>query len=382
MDAEWSPVATAAQTTLDNLDAVMLEVRTAIRENVPGYSAVTDEQLSEASTRNIQSILQALRDRRRLSEQDLQDFAATVEARARSGVPLDEYLLAVATAEAVMWDLLWQRAGDVPEARRLEAFAIRFANMNAITRTTAAAHRRIEITSAREDQERRAFSLRALLQEGVAPHEAPQHLVRLGLATDRAYYVVRARGRDLASSELMPREVAGEQHRPPHAAFGLWGDDTVGLLLGRPAPGAGITVGVAGPASMAELAAAYAQASAAFDTAWALGLSGAYDQRALGVRAAVQALPDVGEALRQRYVTPLTDSGNLGDELLATVRTFLETGSRREAAAAALHLHTNTVGYRLRRFHELTGADLSDLTTLAELAWLFIDMDLRPQEAS
>ena len=216
------------------------------------------------------------------------------------------------------------------------------------------------------------------MQEDLTLHDASTHLVRLGLPADVPYYVVRARSRHRIDSELTPRAVAGGHDGPPDAALGLWGDDTVGLLRVRPTPTMGLTIGVAGPVHVAELTRAYQQASAAFVTAWSLGLLGVYDQRALGLRAAVQAMPEVGDALRERYVAPLATSGALGDELLATVRTYLESGSKREGAAAVLHLHHNTVGYRLRRFHELTGADLSDLTTLAELAWLFTDLDLRP----
>jgi DNA-binding PucR family transcriptional regulator len=42
-------------------------------------------------------------------------------------------------------------------------------------------------------------------------------------------------------------------------------------------------------------------------------------------------------------------------------------------------MHVNTVGYRISRFVELTGADLTDLPTLAELWWLFTDLDLHTE---
>jgi DNA-binding PucR family transcriptional regulator len=129
---------------------------------------------------------------------------------------------------------------------------------------------------------------------------------------------------------------------------------------------------------MDHLARAYDDASLALATALALGVPGLFDLADLGLRAAVQASPEVGKRLREKYLSPLRASGTLGDELLSTIRVFLETGSRREATATQLHLHFNTVGYRLSRFTELTGADLSDLTTLTELWWLFTDLDLRP----
>ncbi|MBV2156032.1 CdaR family transcriptional regulator [Kitasatospora sp. SUK 42] len=50
---------------------------------------------------------------------------------------------------------------------------------------------------------------------------------------------------------------------------------------------------------------------------------------------------------------PLTDGG----ELLTTLRTHLAGGLNRRHTASALHLHPNTVDYRLRRIAVLTGLD-------------------------
>ncbi|MCU1594182.1 MAG: hypothetical protein JWO12_1574 [Frankiales bacterium] len=378
-DEEWQPVAAAAAATLDALDEVIVGVSRAIRESVPEYAYVSDEQLKAATTINVTAMLLALRDRRHLNAQELEDFSTTVQERARNGVPIDEYLLAVLTAEAEMWEQLWKRAADVPEARRSEAFALRFANVNSVTRITVSAHRRIELVTAREDQERRALALRALLRGGLDPADEREHLAQLGLSPGRPYFVVRARGRGSMTSDQLPRALAKGLDRPPHSAFVLWGEDTVGLLRDHPADVTGLTAGLAGPVSLHQLPKAHSQATSAFETAWALGLDGAYDLPGLGLRAAVQASPEVGEALREKYLSPLSSSGSLGDELLATIRAFLESGSRREATATKLHVHHNTVGYRLNRFSELTEADLSDLTTLAELHWLFVDLDLRPR---
>lgn len=54
-------------------------------------------------------------------------------------------------------------------------------------------------------------------------------------------------------------------------------------------------------------------------------------------------------------------------ELLATLRTYLELGRDRRAAAAALHVHPNTVDYRLRRISELTGLSANRAEDLGDL---------------
>ncbi len=377
-DVDWTQVATAAQRTLDDLPQVVVEVGRVIRDRVPEYALVSEDQLRAATTRNVRDLLQAMRDRRQLTPAELADFTATVEERARNGVPVDEYLRAVTTAEAEMWEQLWQRSDGVSEANRLAAFALRFAIVNSVTRVTVSAHRRIEVASARADQERRAGALRLLLRGDLGPEDAAENLSSLGLSADNVFFVVRGRSREGQDGGRVGSVLAQGKDQAPHAALVLWAEDTVGLMCERPSAPSGLTVGYSGPVPVADLGAAHRRATGAFDTAWALGLEGAYELADLGIRAAVQASPEVGQVLRGRYLVPLEASGSLGQELLSTARTHLESGGKRETTAKRLHLHQNTVGYRLNRFCELTGADLTDLTTLAELHWLFTELDLRP----
>ncbi|MET9247414.1 PucR family transcriptional regulator [Nonomuraea sp. NPDC003709] len=58
-----------------------------------------------------------------------------------------------------------------------------------------------------------------------------------------------------------------------------------------------------------------------------------------------------------------------GSQLLTSVRTWMERDRRTEDAATALHIHPNTLAYRLRRFAELTGRDLTSTAAFAEV-WL------------
>ncbi|MFF8532472.1 PucR family transcriptional regulator [Streptomyces sp. NPDC015532] len=57
--------------------------------------------------------------------------------------------------------------------------------------------------------------------------------------------------------------------------------------------------------------------------------------------------------------------------LLVSARTWMERDRRTETAAAALHIHPNTLAYRLRRFGELSDRDLTSTGALAEV-WLAI----------
>lgn len=56
-------------------------------------------------------------------------------------------------------------------------------------------------------------------------------------------------------------------------------------------------------------------------------------------------------------------------QLVRTVQTWMERDRQNTNAAQALHLHPNTLAYRLRRFEEVSGRDLRSTSDLSEL-WL------------
>ena len=58
-----------------------------------------------------------------------------------------------------------------------------------------------------------------------------------------------------------------------------------------------------------------------------------------------------------------------GAEPVRSLRVFLELNRSRKDAADALHIHEQTLAYRLRRVEQLTGRRLSDTGSLADF-WL------------
>jgi hypothetical protein len=71
--------------------------------------------------------------------------------------------------------------------------------------------------------------------------------------------------------------------------------------------------------------------------------------------------PESLEALRRRALAPLADlRPDVADRLAATLRSWLLHQGRREDVAADLHVHPQTVRYRMTQLRELYGADLAD----------------------
>jgi len=75
-------------------------------------------------------------------------------------------------------------------------------------------------------------------------------------------------------------------------------------------------------------------------------------------------------ALVDNVLRPVIDYDEAhGGDLLPTIRTWLEHDRQTDKAAQALHIHPNTLLYRVRRFEQITGRSLTSTEALAE-TWL------------
>jgi sugar diacid utilization regulator len=79
---------------------------------------------------------------------------------------------------------------------------------------------------------------------------------------------------------------------------------------------------------------------------------------------------DVLDAFRESLLAPMEDYDTThGASLVATLRSFLETGGRWQESADLLHVHVNTLRNRLERVESLTGRRLDSTPDRVDL-WL------------
>lgn len=83
--------------------------------------------------------------------------------------------------------------------------------------------------------------------------------------------------------------------------------------------------------------------------------------------------PRLAARLRARLLEPLAVGERA--ELVRTLRTLLDCRMDRAATSAALHVHRNTLAYRLRRIEEMNGLDLSRPRDVA-YAYVALQQDL------
>jgi len=80
----------------------------------------------------------------------------------------------------------------------------------------------------------------------------------------------------------------------------------------------------------------------------------------LAAETALAAHPAMANTLAEEFLRPLNPMSTFHHELVATALCYLDHGRRIGATAAVLHIHANTVRYRLDRLAELADVDLNE----------------------
>ena len=211
------------------------------------------------------------------------------------------------------------------------------------------AYRETDLSLARTAHAARIEALRDLLNGGPV-----SRIAEAGLDPGRAYHCWVADVTDPSRARAV-EAVLGS----PGGVSGLVDGYLCGVTARLPDPSRlDGTLVVAGAAVAADrLAAEYRLCAAALTSARARGLRGLRTLSSLAVGVAVDAQPGLGELLAAELLARLDPADEFHRLLAGTAYVYLEHGSRADLAAAALHVHPNTVKHRLRRLAELTAFD-------------------------
>lgn len=217
--------------------------------------------------------------------------------------------------------------------------------------------------------------LLAALDEGGDPHAA---LTATGLRGDLRFVVARTEGTASARAiltELLPDALVGPAGELTWAIAednGEWPEDWIATTSASLAgvesllPCRRVLIGISDrtPVSMLRGAKEVARYALAVATERP-GAIEVVPGGEIGMHRLLQAgAPDaLRAALRQRVLGPLlTYDAEQGTDLVHTLRVFLECSGSPTRAARALHVHVNTLRYRIGRASELLDADLTEFT--------------------
>lgn len=377
-----------------DMPTLVKRVLTEVVAQVPAYQQLPVEELSGDITRIIHQTLQGfitvLRTATQPSAQELAFVRESAARRAEEGIPIDMVLTAYHVGVEVVWEALTPevRPDDVDDVMTASSLVLRYLAL--ITPAVAAGYLEQSSSIVGDEQSARHALLSALLEgragdegsgrAGLAP--APGYLVlalavgphpdenvegiddgvvarrklrRIRTALDRS-----SRGQALSSLTVDGGTVLVPMATAQPSTSDWTAVEQLATTL-RTAAGADITVGAAAAEPTGVVAAAKV-AREVLDVAQRTGRPpGVYqlDDVLLDYQLSQ---PSAARERLARLLDPVADSA----ELLGTVQAFLRLGGRRETARE-LHVHPNTVDYRLRRVQDLTGLDATrpgDISTL------------------
>ncbi|GAA2688162.1 PucR family transcriptional regulator [Nonomuraea recticatena] len=347
---------------------------------IPFYRQLPDEELTsdivQITELNLRLVARLLRERRAPTTAELAPLRASAVRRAQDGVPLEAILAAYHRGAGRIWDHVL--AGAAPEdlADALTAGRLMLGYTEAVTAAVCAAYRHERESLLRQEQHARHAAISALLsgepQATTGIRLATRYLVlsvTLGAHPDersattaarrRLHRVREATQRFSAEPVLSLLDLTGGLILVPELAW-----DSAGALVAAICEAAGVQVRAAG-----EVAPPEGVAAAARLTQEVLDVVHLFHHPPGLYRLADVLLeyqltrPSEAVSGLARLLDPLTDN----PDLLRTLTVYLETGLDRRRTAERLHVHPNTVDYRLRRAVALTGLDPVDPAQLQSI---------------
>ncbi|MFG1946689.1 PucR family transcriptional regulator [Nonomuraea sp. NPDC048826] len=357
-------------------------------EEIPLYRRLPKEELDGDITHiteyNLRVISVVFRERRPPTREELAPLRASAARRAQEGVPLDALLAAYQLGVAKVWESLFEHAGpdDLDDVLAANRLILRYTG--AVTSAVCAAYLEEREVMLSQEQHAMHATVSALLagdREALAGVRlAPRYLVVATALDEHPDEAAGDQGGPIAGRRKLHRfRTAWQRHTAEQVLSAL--DSTGGLVLvplaadepwwcraGELVAAAGRAAGVpvwaaAEPAEPARVPAAAALAEEVLEVVRSLGRPpGAY--RLSDVLLEYQ-LSRPSEALAG--LAGLLDPLLGNPDLMRTLKAYLETGLDRRRTAERLHVHPNTVDYRLRRAVALTGLDPMDPAQLQRI---------------
>lgn len=380
-----------------NLDAVAQSMAERILAEVPVYRRLPPDVLSdveELCVQNSQVLTEALRSGGRLDRDDLRYVAEHVRERVRSGVSLESMLHAYRVALTVFWEQSIAQSVALGFSRDLALELARRTSELSDDLTTHAAESYV-----REEARLRAMSdqaardlLELLLRGEIKSETLDTHSTAPGLdSTDflvvagRVLKTEKPEGDALATASL--------------AISGAFSTGRAAPLIANRNGAIVAVVPIAEEHTATERLAEVHRSLRRKGIEFVVGLStrrstltgvpAAFDQATLAVSRASSELPIVSLSelpVVQNLMLGATSTmrGLLSDiaeeiqldgpddlvAMLTTLQAFADADMNLALAARNLHVHANTLRYRLARINERTGRDPHRLTELVDLICL------------
>jgi hypothetical protein len=309
------------------------------------------------------------------SSRDFQRLHEWTRARAAEGARLEDLLWLFGLAHEWGWQMLRRHAHDDESQALIELAGLLvqyFDRVSAVITEAYVGERELLMS---EDEHRTRQLLDRLVVNSPFDAKDRELADSLGVPLDCPYSPFAI---------VMPGQ-------PPyrHAALaarlrrGGWslavaqGDRVVGLTwepldLSDIGEGHAVLLAIGWPTPRSELAAAREELTVLVEHGRRIGLLGRLNADDYLLEILRGSSPRLASQLRAKVLARLDHEHR---ELAHTLRTLLACRLDRTATSSALHIHRNTLSYRLRRIEEITGLDLS---SPRDVAWVYMAIGMDP----
>ncbi|OLR94386.1 PucR family transcriptional regulator [Actinokineospora bangkokensis] len=357
MDQRSRDAATRVLTALAADDALVSAVVDAARARSPEVARLPAEE----NRRHIASLIAgAAAHVERGGAHDDGDFSAACALgadRAAQGVPIADVLRGVRAGrgEVVRTCRALARGLGVDDGVVLDVVVDLDDYVGLLQQHIVSGHRAAELELSRTSRELTTQVLRRLLLPGGGP-PADAELRQAGLRPGQDYHCAVSAETDPGRARRLEQRLA-----PFGGVFGFVEGTLSGLLHAVPVLPEDAPLVVVSPAKpLHDLRVHYPVCTQAVRVAAAQGRTGVHALASLGAETALAGYPVLAAALVDDLLGALDPGNDFHRELAATALSFLDRGCGLAVTAKALHVHANTVRYRLDRFRELTDVDVTD----------------------
>jgi hypothetical protein len=349
-----------ARVDTGELSLRMVEIFQSEIDSYRGLAAdVLRGEIVEISRHNLELFFVSLVHGSPVRDEDLQPFRESARRRAREGLPLEDLLHAYRRGGQLGWEALVAAARDDERATLLPAVTRLLEYVDRVSHVVADTYHEQQ-RSLVSAEERRLRDLFGALVAG-EPLDRPARE-----AADRLRFPLVARYRPFAAAVVEPSaqpELTATLRSRGALAISD-GERAVGLLAPDTSPAAladpSIVIALGEATDRRALAGALDDTRLLLDVGCRLGARGTITAKQYLAELLLVRSPQLGEVVRRAALGSLEDyAARRSRDLLETLTVFLECDCERRRAAQLLHVHPNTLDYRLRRIEELSGLNLS-----------------------
>ncbi|WP_329478041.1 helix-turn-helix domain-containing protein [Kribbella sp. NBC_01484] len=353
---------------LESDDEVVEPILRRVRSEIPSYQAVGREQIVASVHRILRRVCRTLRAGEVPPPDEFWEAERATVERLGAGVPIEDIMagfrVTIASIQGRLVELAVECGVDGADVVALTSLLWRLSD--AFSARAAADYHRQGLALAMADQRRRDEWLAGALAGDLDHAQLERGYTVYRLRRDTTYRAFCTGPGEEQRIEQVQRALA--EHHGHGVLMAPTRDRLVGIMENLPTPVPGQLIALGVPAPVDRLATSYRSAQDVLAAALLQYREGVHTPETLGWRLAVPTLGELGELLRMRYLEPLHRAGAFGDQVIEALRCYLSHGRSIPQSAAALHVHVNTLRYRLSRFEELTGRSLQDTDTIVELS--------------